>query len=180
MTALRYSNISVILHWLVAIMLVMAMFMGSTALVNTPNDDPEKIGALTGHMIFGFLITAFMIVRLIVKMKNINPPPMVTGNAMRDKTGVSVHSILYILVILMGLSGFGIALMAGIPDVILGVEGATLPETFNELLPRLAHGVLAKLIMAVVALHVMAALYHQLILKDNIIARMKFGKRFED
>ncbi|NOR52395.1 MAG: cytochrome b [Gammaproteobacteria bacterium] len=180
MTALRYSNISVILHWLIAIMLVIALFMGSTALVNTPNDDPEKIGALTGHMIFGFSITAFMIVRLIVKMKNINPPPMVTGNAMRDKIGVSVHSILYILVILMGLSGFGIALLAGIPDVILGVEGAALPETFNKLLPRLAHGMMAKLLLAMVALHVIAALYHQLILKDNIIARMKFGKRFED
>ena len=180
MNALRYSNISVILHWLVAIMLVMAMVMGTTSLVNIPNDDPEKIDALKGHMIFGFLITTFMIVRLIAKMKSINPPPMVTGNALRDKIGVSVHYILYTLVILMGLSGFGIAVLAGIPDVILGVQGASLPETFNELLPRLAHGVIAKFIMAMVLLHVVAALYHQLVLKDNIIARMAFGKRFKD
>ena len=180
MNALRYSNLSVILHWLVAIMLIMAMVMGTTVLVNIPNDDPEKINALKGHMIFGFMITTFMIVRLIVKMKSINPPPMVTGHALRDKMGTSVHQILYILVILMGLSGFGIAVLAGIPDVILGVEGATLPETFNDLLPRLAHGLIAKLIMAMVALHVLAAIYHQLILKDNIISRMMFGKRFQD
>lgn len=180
MNALRYSTISVILHWLVAIMLVIALFMGSTALVSIPNDDPEKINALKGHMIFGFLITTFMIVRLIAKMKSINPPRIITGNALRDKIGASVHSILYILVILMGLSGFGIALLAGIPDVILGVEGASLPETFNDLLPRLAHGLIAKLLMAMVALHVLAALYHQLILRDNIIARMMFGKRFKD
>ncbi|MCW8982988.1 MAG: cytochrome b, partial [Gammaproteobacteria bacterium] len=82
MTALRYNNISVILHWLVAIMLIMALFMGSTALVALPNDDPEKINALKGHMIFGFLITTFMIVRLIVKLKSVNPPHMNTGNAL--------------------------------------------------------------------------------------------------
>ncbi|MCW8825342.1 MAG: cytochrome b/b6 domain-containing protein [Gammaproteobacteria bacterium] len=180
MTALRYNNISVILHWLVAIMLIMALFMGSTALVALPNDDPEKINALKGHMIFGFLITTFMIVRLIVKLKSINPPHMNTGNALQDKLGVSVHHILYVLVILMGLSGFGTAVLAGVPEVIQGVEGASLPETFNDLLPRLVHGIIAKLLIAIVALHFLAALYHQLILKDNIMARMKFGKRFED
>jgi cytochrome b561 len=121
-----------------------------------------------------------MIVRLVVKMKTVNPPQMDSGNALRDRIGYSLHNALYVLVILMGISGFGIAVLAGIPDAILGVAGATLPETFNELLPRLAHGVIAKLIMALVALHVIAAIYHQFILKDNILARMKFGKRFSD
>jgi len=59
--------------------------------------------------------------------------------------------------------------------VILGVEGATLPETFNELRHRLVHGVITKLLMALVLLHIGAALYQQLILKDNMIARMNLA-----
>jgi cytochrome b561 len=161
-------------------MLLLALFMGAMVLAELPNSDPEKINSLKGHMIMGFLITSFMIVRLIVKLRSANPPHMDTGNALRDKLGVSVHHALYLLVIFMGLSGFGIAVLAGIPDVILGVEGAALPESFNDLLPRQAHGLIAKLLVALVVLHVAAALYHQLILKDNIIARMKFGKRFKD
>jgi cytochrome b561 len=180
MIAIRYNNISVILHWLLAAMLILALFMGATVLAEIPNSDPEKLSSLKGHMILGFIITLFMIVRLVVKMKTVNPPQMDSGNALRDRIGYSLHNALYLLVILMGISGFGIAVLAGIPDAILGVAGATLPETFNELLPRLAHGVIAKLIMGLVALHVIAAIYHQFILKDNILARMKFGKRFSD
>jgi cytochrome b561 len=180
MKALRYSNVSVILHWLVAIMLLLALFMGSTVLSNTPNSDPAKIDALKGHMIFGFLITFFMIIRLVVKIKTITPPKMVTANPMQDKIGVAVHHILYLLVIVLGLSGFGIAILAGIPDVINGVEGAVLPVDFSEFAPRIAHGIIAKLIMLVVALHVVAALYHQFVLKDSIFKRVMFGKRFED
>ncbi|HEA25682.1 MAG TPA: cytochrome b [Ectothiorhodospiraceae bacterium] len=180
MTALRYNNLSVILHWVVAAMLILALFMGITSLEQLSNSDPEKIGALRGHMIIGFLITAFMIVRLIAKLKSVNPPHMTTGSALQNKIGVSVHNILYLLVIVMGLSGLGIAILAGIPDVILGVEGATLPETFDELLPRSVHGAVAKLLILLVSLHVIAALYHQIFLKDNIMARMKFGPRFKD
>ena len=99
---------------------------------------------------------------------------------MQDKIGVAVHHILYLLVIVMGLSGFGIAILAGIPDVINGVEGAVLPVDFSEFAPRIAHGIIAKLIMLVVALHVVAALYHQFVLKDSIFKRVMFGKRFED
>ena len=180
MNALRYNNLSIILHWVVAAMLILALFMGTTSLEPLSNSDPEKIGALKGHMIIGLLITAFMIVRLIVKLKSITPPHMTTGSALQNKIGVSVHHTLYLLVIVMGLSGLGVAILAGIPDVVLGVEGATLPETFDDLLPRSVHGAVAKLLILLASLHVIASLYHQIFLKDNIMARMKFGPRFKD
>ena len=36
---------------------------------------------------------------------------------------------------------------------------------------------IAKLLMALIALHLAAALYHQFVLKDGLLARMWFGKR---
>lgn len=180
MTILRYNNLSVILHWVVAAMLFLALFMGVTSLEAMSNSDPEKIGALQGHMIVGLVITALMIVRLIVKLNSSNPPHMTTGSGVQNKLGAAAHNILYLLVIVMGVSGMGIAILTGIPDVIQGIAGAALPETFDGLVPRSVHGAAAKLLILLIALHVLASAYHQLFLKDNIMARMKFGQRFKD
>ena len=180
MIALRYNTASVVLHWMVAIMLVIALFMGATVLSELPNSDPEKINALKGHMIFGILITLFMVIRLVMKLTTINPPPLETGNPGRDKVGGLVHIGLYLLVILMGMSGVATAVVAGVPDVILGVAGAQLPESFEGILPREVHELIAAGLILLVVLHVAASLYHQFILKDNIMARMKFGSRFKD
>jgi cytochrome b561 len=41
----------------------------------------------------------------------------------------------------------------------------------------MGHGLTSSLLLALVALHFGAALYHQFILKDNLLARMWFGKQ---
>jgi len=40
----------------------------------------------------------------------------------------------------------------------------------------LVHGIVAKLLMLAIALHVGAALFHQLVRKDRLLSRMGFGK----
>jgi cytochrome b561 len=39
------------------------------------------------------------------------------------------------------------------------------------------HGIFAKALFALIALHIGAALYHQVIHKDGLLSRMWFGKR---
>ena len=39
------------------------------------------------------------------------------------------------------------------------------------------HGLLATLLVGLIALHFAAALYHQLVLKDGLLRRMWFGRR---
>jgi cytochrome b561 len=52
-----------------------------------------------------------------------------------------------------------------------------LPEDFWVYAPRAGHGITATVLILLIALHVGAALYHQFIRKDNLLARMWFGKR---
>jgi cytochrome b561 len=47
---------------------------------------------------------------------------------------------------------------------------------FSELGPRLAHGAMSKLLLVLLVLHVGAALYHQFIRRDNLMARMGAGR----
>ena len=69
-----------------------------------------------------------------------------------------------------------IALATGLPDIVFRGSGAPLPETFAGIAPRTVHGIVAKLLIALIALHVAAALYHHFVRRDGLLRRMTFGR----
>lgn len=172
----RYHPLLVSLHWLIAVMLILALLGGTFQLQEIPNDAPEKIGALKGHMIFGITLLVLTLVRLAVKVSTSKPPKATTGNSFLDKLGVSVHHGFYLLIILMAGSGIGIAILAGLPDIVFGGSGAPLPKDFFEFPPRIGHAIIAKLLMLFVLLHIAGVIYHQFKLRDGLLSRMWFGK----
>ncbi|MDQ7015946.1 MAG: cytochrome b/b6 domain-containing protein [Gammaproteobacteria bacterium] len=172
----RYHPALVSLHWLLTFMIVVALFMGSNILSQIPNDNPEKLLALKAHMITGFIILTLMIARLIVRNVTEKPPLADAGNALLNKAGVMAHYLLYLLIFAMVGSGIATALISGLPDIVFNSSGVALPEDFNDILPRIFHGVIAKILFAMIALHILASLYHQFVRKDHLLSRMWFGK----
>lgn len=172
---MKYNNIQVALHWLVALLVVVMLFMGSVVLAKTANTDPAKLGGLRGHMVLGVAVLVLTVLRLVWRRASPQPNHAETGNAVLDKLGVATHYVLNILVLLVAASGIGTALQAGLPAIVFGGAGS-LPADFAIYTPRLAHGILTKLLMGLVALHVAGALYHQFILKDGLFRRVRFGK----
>ena len=83
----------------------------------------------------------------------------------------------YVVVILMAASGLAIANMAGLPEIVFQGSGAPLPASFDQFPPRVAHGILAVVLMLLIAGHFLAFLYHQFIRKDRLFSRMWFGRR---
>jgi cytochrome b561 len=177
MSVSRYHPLLVSLHWIIAVLLIVALAMGTLVLEKLPNDAPEKIDALKGHMIFGGLILVLTLLRLVTKIASAKPPRALTGNPWLDKLSVGVHHGFYLFIILMAFSGIGTAVLAGLPDIVFGGSGAPLPKDFFEYPPRIGHAIIAKILMLLVVLHVVGAIYHQITLKDRLLARMWFGKR---
>ena len=173
----RYHPLLVILHWLLAIMIVMGLIMGGNLLAETPNSDPEKLFYLKMHMSAGMIILLLMVIRLVVRLFTEKPPHADIGNAFFNKLGVMTHYLFYGVVILTAGSGLAIANMAGLPEIIFAGSGAALPETFNEFPPRMAHGALTVVLTLLIAGHLLAFLYHQFVRKDALFSRMWFGKR---
>ncbi len=176
MAVRRHHTALVVLHWLLAAALIFMLLMGTFSLDPLPNSSPDKIGALKGHMIIGITIGALMLLRLVTRLTTAHPTPAVTGNALLDKLGPLTHWTLYLLVFVMAASGLGTALLAGLPDIVFGGTGS-LPADFKEFLPRAVHGIVAKLLMVVIALHIAAALWHQFVRRDALLARMGLGPR---
>jgi cytochrome b561 len=68
------------------------------------------------------------------------------------------------------------AVQTGLPDIVFIGHGA-LPTDFWAFPVRTVHYAISRLLMALIALHATAALYHALALRDGLLRRMWFGRR---
>ena len=173
----RYHPLLVSLHWLLAVLILFSLFAGSNILAVMPNDNPDKIAILKVHIISGLVILVLMLLRLFVRIKTGKPVVIDTGDVFINKTGKYSHILIYVLVFLIVGSGLGTAILAGLSDIVFFGSGEALPETFDDLPPRIAHGVLTKILIVTIALHFLATMWHQFIRKENVFSRMWFGRR---
>jgi cytochrome b561 len=173
----RYHPLLVALHWLVALMILIALIVGGPSLAAMDNADPDKMFGLTGHMIWGLVIGGFMIVRLATRLMSQNPPHADAGKPMLNTGAKLAHLGLYVLIFAMVGSGIGIAISADLFGIVFGGSGAPLPADFSAFPPRIAHGFIATLLLVLIGLHLAGWAYHQFILRDGLLRRMWFGKR---
>lgn len=173
----RYHPILVALHWLLALMILLALVAGNVLLEAVPNSDPAKVDGLRNHMSLGLAILVLMVVRLVVRLVTAHPPAADIGSPLLNLLARWGHWGFYILVLAMVGSGMAMSAMAGLPDIVFNGSGAPLPESFDDLAPRAAHGVISILLMLLILGHVGAAVYHQVIRRDGLMARMGFGRR---
>lgn len=171
----RYSTIMVILHWVLAIVILGAIFMGAMVLDEMESDHPQKILLLKLHIVVGAGILLFSLLRLTLRFVTPQPAPLVSGNRWMDMLATGMHYLLYLLTILTALAGVALAISADLPAVLLNHIGV-LPRDYEDYLAHEAHGVFADLLLATILLHAAAALYHQFVLKDGLLSRMSLHK----
>lgn len=170
----RYHPALVALHWALAFCLIGLIIAGSLMLEPLANDDPAKMISFRLHMGLGVVTLFLLVLRLAVRVTTRTPPRIRTGNAFIDRAGPVTHWALYGLAFAMALSGMTFARASGLPDAVFG--SGVMPEAFTHP-ARAVHGIASKLLMALIALHIAAALWHQFIRRDGTMARMWFGPR---
>jgi len=171
----RYHPVHVVLHWLVAVMVIGAFAIGMTLLDSTPNSAPEKVTYLQYHAGWGQILVLVLIARLITRLAFKRPAPADAGHPALNLIGKANHFLLYVCVFLMLFSGGSMWLQAGLMNVFQG--RGSLPEDFHIYSVRTVHGMTFSILFLLILLHIGAALYHQFIRRDNLLARMWFGKR---
>jgi len=171
----RYHPVHVALHWLVAIMVIGAFAIGMTFLDSTPNTAPEKVTYLQYHATWGLFLALILIARLLSRFAFKRPAPADAGHPLLNFTAKAVHFLLYVAVFLMLFSGGSMFMQAGLMNIFQG-QGS-LPEDFHIYSVRTLHGMTFSVLFLLILLHFGAAMYHQFIRKDNLLARMWFGKR---
>jgi len=169
MTPFRYARSQVGVHWLAAALIIFMLATGSLVLAEMPNT-AAKIGNLRVHMILGAMAGLLVLTRIVLRRRRPVPAP-----AAGERLGRIAHALLNVVVLLMVASGVGLALQSGAQDAVF--FGGAFPADFKVYTLRQVHGLLSRIAMGLIALHVLAALYHQFVVKDGLLARMSLGRR---
>src|SRR5579872_1376627 len=172
----RYHPALVVLHWALALLIIAALALGALVMVKIPNTDPHKLEALRSHMSGGMAILVLMLIRLVIRARTAHPAPASAGHPLLDRLAWISHRMFYGAVIVMAGSGIIMALQTGLVEAVFFGNG-TLPVDFWAFPVRGVHYIASRILMALIALHVVAAFYHALVLRDGLLRRMFFGRR---
>jgi len=147
-----------------------------------PQEGSQGILSSIGiHMIIGFALLFLLILRLIVRWTTKHPEWATAGSKFFDWIGGLTHFGLYLLTFGMVITGIILADGRGMLAQTFGFGITPTPGSFNRggfSLGFLHGGIWALLLLLIIG-HIGASLYHQFILKDNLMSRMWFGKRKE-
>ncbi|MCW5622095.1 MAG: cytochrome b [Burkholderiales bacterium] len=171
--SIAYSPIAIVLHWLVALLIVAAAALG-LYMVDL-EFSPLKLKTYAWHKWLGVTVFLLTALRLTWRLLRPVPAPLAGMPAWQARAAALVHAALYVLLFVIPLSGWLMSSALGVPVVYLGV--VPLPDLVakNEALGdqlKLVHGVLNSTLLALVCIHVLAALKHHFIDRDAVLARM--------
>jgi len=167
----RYGSVAILLHWSAALGVVLAWLAGFTVADLLPQGTGAPL--LVAHIVLGLLVFALTLLRIVWWVALDRRPAEVAGQpGWQAWLARAVHICLYVLLLMMASSGIVTLVLSGAVPTLLA--GGPVPD-FSQLIPRVAHGVMAKLLLVLLVLHVGAALYHQLVRRDHLLARMGIG-----
>ena len=172
-TPTQYGSVAVTIHWLSAIF-ILAM-LGSGFRAASMMESAAKEAILMFHVPLGIVIMVLTLLRLVWWLRVDQRPRAMDGDpAWQTFTAKAIHILFYVVILGMVASGIGMLALSGAGGVLFGANAEPLPD-FSEFLPRVPHGLGARLMLALFALHAGAALYHHFIKRDGLIWRMWFG-----
>jgi cytochrome b561 len=178
----RYTAPAIALHWLLAVAILGSMTLG--AYMSGLNFSPLQLKLYNWHKWAGITILALSLLRLVWRLTHKPPPlPQRIEFAMprwQLRAYHATHGLMYALFFAVPLMGWAYSSMAGFPVVWFGVlplpDFVPVDKEFAKVIKPL-HGLLAYTLLALVLLHVGAALKHQFIDRDGLLARMRPGRR---
>lgn len=172
-TQRRWGGISQVLHWLIAVLILVMAWLGLT-MGDLPNG-PDKIATYALHKSLGLSILALVTLRLIWRLYAGAPTPLAGTPRWQERIAGVTHVALYALLLALPLSGWLLNSAAGFPLQWFGLFNLPALAGRDESLHAVAentHELLFWALAGLVVLHAAAAFHHHLFLRDATLARM--------
>ncbi len=170
----EYRSLAKFLHWSVVI-LIAIQFVSSWLMPEFQrNMNPDFF--LNAHMSFGLIIFPLAVAALVVHFMYPVSKPEMNPPTLQGRAAAVMHYLLYALIFILPINGWAATSLGGIAVNVFGIF--TLPVLFvqgSQISNILAetHSVLASTMGLLAMGHIGAALYHQVVLKDSVLQRMK-------
>lgn len=169
-----YGSVARAVHWLVAGLVVIVVALG-WAIPGAPRGTGSRELLLLLHRSVGLLILALMVFRIVWQLTH-PPPPLPAGfPRIEALAAYADHALLYVLLLVLPLSGYINAAAAGHSVSFFGLFAIPPLVAEDPLLAQAAiavHLAAQFLLYALVAIHVAAALMHRIVRRNRILDRM--------
>ena len=169
----RYGIISILLHWLMALLIIVLLAMG-LYMTRIPVS-LQKLKLYGWHKELGVLVLMLLLLRIIWRLTNIAPLLPESLPAWQKLSAHAMHLVFYGFMVVLPLSGMLITAAAGLPISFFGlfvIPNLIAPDENLRVLFTTLHTWLAYGIIAAICAHVSAALKHHFIDKDDILRRI--------
>ncbi len=177
--AIRYSRTAMLLHWAIAILLVLNFGLGERT--EDLREGPELFWAMQLHKSIGITVLLLTIWRLALRLLTPRPPKAADGPVFQAFS-TAVHWGFYAVMLLAPVSGWVIVSTAKVqlPTLLFDiVPWPSLPNFGHDVheAAEEAHEILTKAMIPLLALHLVGAVRHQFLLRDGLVERMVPAKR---
>ncbi len=168
-----YSGVAIALHWLFVLIFLVMFPLGY--IMADMELSPAKLSAYSWHKSIGITALALIALRFAWRLIHMPPPLPADLPKMQKFASQIVHALLYLVIVGMPITGWTMSSAAGFTVKPFGLfalpnfvaKDQALFHTFEAV-----HTYLGFALLALIALHVAAALYHGLIRRDGVLGRM--------
>jgi cytochrome b561 len=174
----KYTWQAMLLHWELAVLVVGMLALGFS-LEDIPRNTPERGFYVNLHKSFGVLALVLVLLRITWRVTHKPPPLEASLPRWQAVAAAWSHRLLYLCILLQPLSGYlassfgkyGVKFF-GVELPNWGWEDKALRGFFGGV-----HGFVAMALVVLIAIHVLAALKHLLVDRDQVFQRMLPGRR---
>ena len=180
-TVARYTGVAIALHWLIALLIISLLVVGKF-MTSLDEADPLRFSLTQWHKSFGITILLLSVGRIIWRLSH-KPPALPEQIRGWQKFASSVtHFLLYFLMLALPISGwvmvsasplnistllFNIIPIPHLPLLDTLANKAEISDLFHEV-----HHISSGIMIALLLLHIGAALMHQFVHRDSVMERM--------
>jgi cytochrome b561 len=171
----RPNIASVIAHWAAAWAMILALYFGLSAVYG--NGPRQEIFA--AHAYAGLTVLGLVVIRLFLRTLLPWPKEESEGSLTLKLIAEAMHWTLYALMLLTPLTGWIVASSMGCCVTVPGLanidhlgSGFPIGRPISAMTAYQVHVFFVWTLLALISLHVMAALFHHFVFRDTILVRM--------
>ena len=193
-TPTSYTKTAIVLHWLIAIFIAL-MFVLGWYMAELPKEAPKQmaydlfdLGIYTWqvaeevsprtfyfnlHKSLGLTVLALIVFRILWRITHTPPAALSSYKAIEKKVATATHHSLYLLMLAVPVTGLIMAINSkyGVKwfgmDVIAGLDNKPMREFFE-----CTHEFVGIVLLVLIGIHLLGALKHKFIDKDDTMSRM--------
>ncbi len=172
-----YGSIAKFFHWTVSLFVIIMIILGF--LMTNSNPPSLKIILYGTHKSLGLTILFLMVLRVLWRL--VNHPPALPSDmpAWQARLASFSHFLIYFMLFVIPISGWVMSTASGYAPNFWWLIVMPAPWTHvNETVSSIAFGVHsygAWVLVGLLALHILTALEHWIIRRDNVFQRMAPG-----